>query len=103
MSATDLSAFETQVQSFISEHLTPDLSRAAALGFGISRADGERWHQAVYKQVDRSRLAGGTWWYRLDSAPETSVFQCHSAGRGAHDYAFRHRHGWPGHLHLWHR
>ena len=66
MSATDLSAFETQVQTFISEHLSPDLSRAAALGFGISRADGERWHQAVYKQgwiaPDWPVEHGGTGW-----------------------------------------
>ncbi len=66
MSNADLARFESEVQQFIAQNLTPDLSKAAALGFGISRADGERWHQAVY---DRGWVApdwpvehGGTGW-----------------------------------------
>ena len=47
MTSSNLSAFETEVHNFIDEHLTPDLNKAASLGFGISRADGERWHKAV--------------------------------------------------------
>tara|TARA_B100000900_G_C20529020_1_gene695507 strand:+ start:88 stop:1278 length:1191 start_codon:yes stop_codon:yes gene_type:complete len=66
MSNPDLSDFEKEVQGFIAEHLTPDLTKAAALGFGISRADGERWHKAVYKQgwiaPDWPVEHGGTGW-----------------------------------------
>jgi alkylation response protein AidB-like acyl-CoA dehydrogenase len=66
MSNPNLDAFETEVQSFIAEHLTPDLNKAAALGFGISRADGERWHKAVYNKgwiaPDWPVEQGGTGW-----------------------------------------
>ena len=66
MSNPNLDAFETEVQSFIAEHLTPDLNKAAALGFGISRADGERWHKAVYNKgwiaPDWPIEQGGTGW-----------------------------------------
>jgi alkylation response protein AidB-like acyl-CoA dehydrogenase len=66
MSNPNLDAFETEVQSFIAEHLTPDLNKAAALGFGISRADGERWHKAVYNKgwiaPDWPVDQGGTGW-----------------------------------------
>lgn len=66
MSNPNLDAFETEVQSFIAEHLTPDLNRAASLGFGISRADGERWHKAVYNKgwvaPDWPVEQGGTGW-----------------------------------------
>lgn len=66
MSNSNLDAFETEVQSFIAEHLTPDLNKAAALGFGISRADGERWHKAVYNKgwiaPDWPVEQGGTGW-----------------------------------------
>jgi alkylation response protein AidB-like acyl-CoA dehydrogenase len=66
MSNPNLNAFETEVQSFIAEHLTPDLNKAAALGFGISRADGERWHKAVYNKgwiaPDWPVDQGGTGW-----------------------------------------
>ena len=66
MSNSNLDAFETEVQNFIAEHLTPDLNKAAALGFGISRADGERWHKAVYNKgwiaPDWPVEQGGTGW-----------------------------------------
>ena len=66
MSNPNLDAFETEVQSFVAEHLTPDLNKAAALGFGISRADGERWHKAVYNKgwiaPDWPVEQGGTGW-----------------------------------------
>ena len=56
MTTPDLPNFP-QTQDFIAKNLTPDLTKAASLGFGISRADGERWHKAVYNWVDRTRLA----------------------------------------------
>ena len=66
MTSSDLSAFEAEVHNFIGEHLTPDLNKAASLGFGISRADGERWHKAVYNQgwiaPDWPVEHGGTGW-----------------------------------------
>ena len=49
MTSSDLSAFEAEVHNFIGEHLHRILTRQR-LGFGISRADGERWHKAVYNQ-----------------------------------------------------
>ena len=50
MTTPDLAKFSADVQDFIAKNLTPDLTKAASLGFGISRADGERWHKAVYNQ-----------------------------------------------------
>lgn len=66
MTRPDLAHFEAEVQKFIAEHLTQDLTKAASLGFGISRADGERWHKAVYSQgwiaPDWPVEHGGTGW-----------------------------------------
>ena len=66
MTRPDLANFEAEVQKFIAEHLTQDLTKAASLGFGISRADGERWHKAVYSQgwiaPDWPVEHGGTGW-----------------------------------------
>ena len=66
MTRPDLAHFEAEVQTFIAEHLTQDLTKAASLGFGISRADGERWHKAVYSQgwiaPDWPVEHGGTGW-----------------------------------------
>ena len=66
MNTPDLAKFSADVQDFIAKNLTPDLAKAASLGFGISRADGERWHKAVYKQgwiaPDWPTEHGGTGW-----------------------------------------
>ena len=66
MTTPDLAKFSTDVQDFIAKNLTPDLTKAASLGFGISRADGERWHKAVYNQgwiaPDWPVEHGGTGW-----------------------------------------
>jgi alkylation response protein AidB-like acyl-CoA dehydrogenase len=66
MNTTDLARFSAEVQDFIAKNLTPDLATAASLGFGISRADGERWHKAVYEQgwiaPDWPTEHGGTGW-----------------------------------------
>lgn len=66
MTRPDLAHFEAEVQKFIAEHLTQDLTKAASLGFGISRADGERWHKAVYSKgwiaPDWPVEHGGTGW-----------------------------------------
>lgn len=66
MNTLDLATFSADVQDFIAKNLTPDLAKAASLGFGISRADGERWHKAVYKQgwiaPDWPTEYGGTGW-----------------------------------------
>lgn len=66
MTTPDLDKFAADVQNFIAENLTPDLAKAASLGFGISRADGERWHKAVYNQgwiaPDWPVEHGGTGW-----------------------------------------
>ena len=66
MNTPDLAKFSGDVQDFIAKNLTPDLAKAASLGFGISRADGERWHKAVYKQgwiaPDWPTEHGGTGW-----------------------------------------
>jgi len=66
MTTPDLAKFSADVQDFIAKNLTPDLTKAASLGFGISRADGERWHKAVYNQgwiaPDWPVEHGGTGW-----------------------------------------
>ena len=66
MTTPDLAKFSSDVQDFIAKNLTPDLTKAASLGFGISRADGERWHKAVYNQgwiaPDWPVEHGGTGW-----------------------------------------
>ena len=66
MTTPDLAKFSADVQDFIARNLTPDLTKAASLGFGISRADGERWHKAVYNQgwiaPDWPVEHGGTGW-----------------------------------------
>lgn len=66
MTTPDLANFSAAVQDFIAKNLTPDLAKAASLGFGISRADGERWHKAVYNQgwiaPDWPVEHGGTGW-----------------------------------------
>ena len=66
MTTPDLAKFSADVQEFIAKNLTPDLTKAASLGFGISRADGERWHKAVYNQgwiaPDWPVEHGGTGW-----------------------------------------
>ncbi|MDP7390044.1 MAG: acyl-CoA dehydrogenase family protein, partial [Pseudomonadales bacterium] len=66
MNTPDLAKFSADVQDFIAKNLTPDLTKAASLGFGISRADGERWHKAVYNQgwiaPDWPVEHGGTGW-----------------------------------------
>jgi alkylation response protein AidB-like acyl-CoA dehydrogenase len=66
MTTPDLAKFSADVQDFIAKNLTPDLAKAASLGFGISRADGERWHKAVYNQgwiaPDWPVEHGGTGW-----------------------------------------
>ena len=83
MTSSDLSAFETEVHNFIGEHLTPDLNKAASLGFGISRADGERWHKAVYNQgwiaPDWPVEHGGTGW----SLRQKQIFSNATALAGA--------------------
>ncbi len=66
MTTPDLAKFSADVQDFIAKNLTPDLTKAASLGFGISRVDGERWHKAVYNQgwiaPDWPVEHGGTGW-----------------------------------------
>ena len=66
MTTPDLAKFSADVQDFIAKNLTPDLTKAASLGFGISRADGERWHKAVCNQgwiaPDWPVEHGGTGW-----------------------------------------
>ena len=66
MTTPDLAKFSADVQDFIAKNLTPDLTKAASLGFGISRSDGERWHKAVYNQgwiaPDWPVEHGGTGW-----------------------------------------
>ena len=66
MTTPDLAKFSADVQDFIAKNLTPDLTKAASLGFGISRTDGERWHKAVYNQgwiaPDWPVEHGGTGW-----------------------------------------
>ncbi|MEC7560554.1 MAG: acyl-CoA dehydrogenase family protein, partial [Pseudomonadota bacterium] len=83
MTSSDLSAFEAEVHNFIGEHLTPDLNKAASLGFGISRADGERWHKAVYNQgwiaPDWPVEHGGTGW----SLRQKQIFSNATALAGA--------------------
>jgi len=59
-------AFRTEVREFINQALTPELQEAAALGFGIKRKDGARWHNALFERgwvaPDWPVEYGGTGW-----------------------------------------
>ena len=49
MQITDLDpAFRQTVREFIAEHLTPELAKAAKLGFGIGRTEGAKWHRIMF-------------------------------------------------------
>ena len=66
MSEIDIEAFRSEVRQFLADALTPDLLKAASLGFGISRKEGTAWHQALYKKgwiaPDWPVEQGGTGW-----------------------------------------
>jgi len=77
-----LDAFRDEVRAFLATELTPELCRAAELGFGISREACATWHQKLYA---RGWVApewpvnhGGTGW----SASEQHIFaqECALAG-----------------------
>ncbi len=50
MTHTDISSFRDEVRSFLTDTLTPELTAAARLGFGISRAEGTKWHRALFEK-----------------------------------------------------
>jgi alkylation response protein AidB-like acyl-CoA dehydrogenase len=65
LSAAD-EAFRSDVREFLGKALTPELSRAAQAGFGVSRELGSRWHRTLF---DKGWIApewpaehGGTGW-----------------------------------------
>jgi len=63
-------SFRQNVQSFLAGALTPDLVKAAGLGFGIPRKQGSKWHKLLYQQgwVAPGWPAehGGTGWNTLE-------------------------------------
>lgn len=62
----DNASFRTEVREFLATALTPELQEAAALGFGIKRKDGARWHNALFERgwvaPDWPVEYGGTGW-----------------------------------------
>ena len=64
--APEIAEFRREVREFLEKALTPDLRAAAELGFGLKRADGARWHDALYQQgwiaPDWPEEFGGTGW-----------------------------------------
>lgn len=59
-------AFRAEVRTFLSAALTPELRAAGEQGFGAKRADGARWHNALFEQgwvaPDWPVEYGGTGW-----------------------------------------
>ncbi len=59
-------AFREEVRTFLGTALTPELRAASEQGFGIKRADGARWHNALFTQgwvaPDWPVEYGGTGW-----------------------------------------
>ena len=64
--APNIDTFRAEVRDFLAEALTPELAKAAELGFGIGRAEGAKWHKALYDQgwvaPDWPQEYGGTGW-----------------------------------------
>jgi alkylation response protein AidB-like acyl-CoA dehydrogenase len=66
MTQPNIEEFRAEVRQFLAESLTPELIKAAELGFGISRTDGSSWHQKLYQKgwiaPDWPVEQGGTGW-----------------------------------------
>lgn len=66
MTQLNIEEFRAEVRQFLAESLTPELTKAASLGFGISRADGSSWHHKLYQKgwiaPDWPVEQGGTGW-----------------------------------------
>ena len=66
MDSAELNSFRTEVRKFLANHLTPEMRRAAALGFGIPKAIGQAWHKALFDQnwiaPSWPKEYGGTGW-----------------------------------------
>ncbi len=66
MTQPNIEEFRAEVRQFLTESLTPELIKAAELGFGISRTDGSSWHQKLYQKgwiaPDWPVEQGGTGW-----------------------------------------
>ena len=66
MDSAELNSFRTEVRKFLANHLTPEMRRAAALGFGIPKAIGQEWHKALFDQnwiaPSWPKEYGGTGW-----------------------------------------
>ena len=44
-----LEELRSEIRSFVSRELTPELRAAAELGFGITREQGAVWHRKLYE------------------------------------------------------
>jgi alkylation response protein AidB-like acyl-CoA dehydrogenase len=76
-------AFRDEVRSFLKSALTPDLQRAAAAGFGMSRESNAQWHGKLHKQgwvaPEWPEAVGGTDW----SVTQKHIFEQELTAAGA--------------------
>ena len=83
MISTELNSFRTEVRDFLANNLTPEMRKAAALGFGIPKAIGQEWHKALFDQnwiaPSWPKEYGGTGW----SLMQQHIFNEENALAGA--------------------
>ena len=83
MISTELNSFRTEVRDFLANNLTPEMRKAAALGFGIPKAIGQEWHKALFDQnwiaPSWPKEYGGTDW----SLMQQHIFNEENALAGA--------------------
>ena len=83
MISTELNSFRTEVRDFLANNLTPEMRKAAALGFGIPKAIGQQWHKALFDQnwiaPSWPKEYGGTDW----SLMQQHIFNEENALAGA--------------------
>jgi len=83
MAPAELNSFRTEVRDFLAKNLTPEMRKAAALGFGIPKAIGQEWHKALFDQnwiaPSWPQEYGGTGW----SLMQQQIFNEENALAGA--------------------
>ena len=83
MISIELNSFRTEVRDFLANNLTPEMRKAAALGFGIPKAIGQEWHKALFDQnwiaPSWPKEYGGTDW----SLMQQHIFNEENALAGA--------------------